>query len=56
MKNLYTIGYVAFNDINAFIRALKVNNVEAIADVRSIPRSGYKPEFFQRLFNKATKR
>jgi uncharacterized protein (DUF488 family) len=45
MNGLYTIGYAAFDNIDSFIRALKNNYVTAIADVRSVPRSGYKPEF-----------
>jgi uncharacterized protein (DUF488 family) len=55
MKNLYTIGYAAFINIEAFIRALKINNIEVIADVRSIPKSSYKPEFSKDYLEKRLK-
>ncbi|MDR3148186.1 MAG: DUF488 domain-containing protein [Treponema sp.] len=45
MNGLYTIGYAAFDNIDIFIQTLKNNNVNVIADVRSVPRSRYKPEF-----------
>ena len=55
MKNLYTIGYAAFDSIEAFIKALKINNIEVIADVRSIPKSSYRPEFSKDYLQKRLK-
>jgi uncharacterized protein (DUF488 family) len=55
MKNLYTIGYAAFSNIEAFIKALKINNIEVIADVRSIPKSSYMPEFSKDYLQKRLK-
>jgi uncharacterized protein (DUF488 family) len=55
MKNLYTIGYTAFDNIETFIRTLKINNIEAIADVRSIPKSNYRPEFSKDYLQKLLK-
>jgi uncharacterized protein (DUF488 family) len=55
MKNLYTIGYVAFINIESFIRTLKINNIEVIADVRSIPKSSYRPEFSKDYLQKRLK-
>ena len=44
MKNLYSIGYSSY-DIESFINVLKSTSIDAIADVRSLPYSQYKPEF-----------
>jgi uncharacterized protein (DUF488 family) len=55
MKDLYTIGYAAFSNIESFISALKINNIEVIADVRSIPKSSYKPEFSKDCLEKQLK-
>jgi uncharacterized protein (DUF488 family) len=55
MKNLYTIGYAAFSNIESFISALKMNSIEVIADVRSIPKSGYRPEFAKNFLEKYLK-
>lgn len=44
MKELFSIGYSKFN-IDDFIETLKINSIDAIADVRSEPYSRFKPEF-----------
>jgi len=41
---IYTIGYSCFT-IDGFISLLKKHQITAIADVRSIPYSQFKPEF-----------
>jgi uncharacterized protein (DUF488 family) len=56
MNNLYTIGYAAFDNINLFIKALKNNSIDAIADVRSVPLSGYKPDFSKDYLEKYLKK
>lgn len=43
-NDLYTIGYSGFT-IDNFIDVLKINSVNAIADVRSTPYSKFKPEY-----------
>jgi uncharacterized protein (DUF488 family) len=55
MNNLYTIGYAAFINIESFIGALKINGIEVIADVRSIPKSSYNPEFSKDYLQKRLK-
>jgi uncharacterized protein (DUF488 family) len=45
MKQLFTIGYAAFDYLPSFCKSLKYYNVEAIADVRSVPYSKTRPEF-----------
>lgn len=44
INELYTIGYSGFT-LNEFIKALKKHGVNAIADVRSVPYSKFKPEY-----------
>lgn len=44
MQEIFTIGYSAFS-LGSFIRALKKHQINAVADVRSLPYSGFKPEF-----------
>lgn len=43
-KELYTIGYSGFS-IDEFVMILKKRRINAIADVRSIPYSKYRPEY-----------
>lgn len=38
---VYTIGYSGFAEINAFVDKLKKAGIDALCDVRSIPRSSY---------------
>jgi len=45
MKQLFTVGYAAFDNFSSFSKWLKHYNVEAIADVRSLPYSRIRPEF-----------
>jgi len=45
MKNLFTIGYAAFESISSFVQWLRYYNVDAVADVRSVPYSKFRPEF-----------
>ncbi|MCJ7615762.1 MAG: DUF488 domain-containing protein [Desulfobacterales bacterium] len=44
MNELYTIGYSGFT-IDEFINVLKKHGINAIADVRSVPYSKFKPEY-----------
>ena len=44
MNAIYTIGYSTY-DMNLFIKTLKENCINAVADVRSLPYSKYKPEY-----------
>lgn len=44
INTLYTIGYSAFS-INDLISVLKKYGINAIADVRSVPYSRFKPEY-----------
>lgn len=51
-KKLFTIGYSSF-EIDDFISVLKLNAVDAVADVRSVPYSKYRPEYnYEKLQNK----
>lgn len=43
-NELYTIGYSGFT-IDEFINVLKKHGINAIADVRSVPYSKFKPEY-----------
>jgi uncharacterized protein (DUF488 family) len=45
MKNLFTIGYAAFENISLFAQWLQYYGIDAIADVRSVPYSKFRPEF-----------
>ena len=45
MKQLFTIGYTAFENISSFAQWLNYYGVEAVADVRSVPYSKFRPEF-----------
>jgi uncharacterized protein (DUF488 family) len=45
MKQLFTIGYAAFESISSFSQWLHYYDVDAIADVRSVPYSKFRPEF-----------
>lgn len=40
-KILFTIGYSGFSDVNLFVAALQANKIDAVCDVRSIPKSSY---------------
>ncbi|MCK4468012.1 MAG: DUF488 domain-containing protein [Desulfobacterales bacterium] len=44
INELYTIGYSGFT-LNEFINVLKKHGINAIADVRSVPYSKFKPEY-----------
>lgn len=44
MNTLYTIGYSSF-EMTSFINTLQKHNINAIADVRSLPYSKFKPDF-----------
>jgi len=44
MNELFTIGYSSY-DISSFIGTLKGYDILAVADVRSSPYSGYKPDY-----------
>jgi len=46
LKRLHTIGYYSFG-IDELAKALLRHGVNAVADVRSVPFSKYKPEFNQ---------
>ena len=46
MHTVFTIGYSGF-ELNEFIAVLKQHGVSALADVRSMPYSRFKPEFNQ---------
>lgn len=43
-SELYTIGYSGFT-LNEFIDVLSRHGITAIADVRSVPYSKFKPEY-----------
>jgi len=45
MKQLFTVGYAAFDNFSSFNEWLQYYKVEAIADVRSLPYSRIRPEF-----------
>ncbi|MBF0526961.1 MAG: DUF488 domain-containing protein [Deltaproteobacteria bacterium] len=55
MKDLFTIGY-SIHTLDSFIATLKKYSIEAVADVRSVPFSQYKPEFNPHVFEEALKR
>lgn len=55
MNPLFTIGYSSY-DVDSFIKVLKENKINAIADVRSSPHSKYKPEFDKDLIKSTLKR
>ena len=44
LNDLYTIGYSGFT-LNEFIDVLRKHGITAIADVRSVPYSKFKPEY-----------
>jgi uncharacterized protein (DUF488 family) len=53
-KTLYTIGYSHFS-LSEFINVLKMHNVNAISDVRSVPYSKYKPDFNKNVLERELK-
>jgi uncharacterized protein (DUF488 family) len=42
---LYTIGFAAFPDRTDFLSRLKENGIDAVIDIRSVPRSVILPQF-----------
>ena len=44
MKEIFTIGYSTYS-LESFLRVLEKYSINAIADVRSIPYSKFKPDF-----------
>jgi len=55
MTPLYTIG-IGVRTINSFISVLEKYHLDHLFDIRSLPRSKYKPEFDQRPLADALKK
>lgn len=52
MNEIFTVGH-SNHPLDAFLSLLKVNGVEAIADVRSVPTSSFSPQFNQKALSRA---